>query len=59
MKGFVGKDKAHEVSEFFEAHPVPSADRVIKQCVEVIHTNTHWLDRDMKTIKNWLQLEQK
>ena len=52
MKGLIGEDKAREVREFFETHPVPSADRVVKQCIEVIHTNTQWLYRDMTLIKN-------
>ena len=57
MKGLIGEDKACEVREFFETHPVPSANRVVKQCVEVILTNTQWLNRDMTSIKNWLEME--
>ena len=52
--GFIGEDKAREVENFFTTHPLPSAERIVKQCVEAIHTNTQWLERDREAIKNWL-----
>lgn len=52
--GFIGEDKARDVENFFKTHPLPSAERIVKQCVEAIHTNTQWLERDRETIKNWL-----
>ena len=46
-----------DVEEFFMAHPVPTAERVIKQCLEAIRTNTRWLERDKEAIRKWLQEE--
>ena len=56
-KGFIGEDKAQEVEEFFKAHPVPTAERVIKQSLEAIRTNTRWLERDKEAIRKWLEEE--
>ena len=56
-KGFIGEDKLQDVEEFFKAHPVPTAERVIKQCLEAIRTNTRWLERDREAIRKWLQEE--
>ena len=55
VTGFIGEDKAKEVEQFFKDNPVPVADRVIKQSVEKIRTNTSWLERDREAMKKWLQ----
>ena len=55
--GFIGEDKARDIEEFFKSNPVPTAERVIRQCLEAIRTNTKWLERDRDAIKTWLKAE--
>lgn len=55
--GFIGEDKALDIEEFFKANPVPTAERVIRQSLEAIRTNTKWLERDRDAIKAWLKAE--
>lgn len=55
--GFIGEDKACDVEEFFKSNPVPTAERVIRQSLEAIRTNTKWLERDHDAIKAWLKAE--
>ncbi len=53
--GFIGHDKADDVQQFFNANPVPTADRTVKQNIEAIRMNTKWLERDGKAIEEWLR----
>lgn len=46
--------KADEVHAFFETHPVPSAERTIRQSIESIRASAKWLERDLQGIKTWL-----
>ncbi|NIO11473.1 MAG: M1 family peptidase [Deltaproteobacteria bacterium] len=52
---FHSEEKAKEVEEFFHAHPVPAAERTIRQSVERIHSNHLWLKRDAAVIRQWLE----
>jgi len=42
---FVTKEKAKEVEDFFEAHPVPLATRKISQMLENMRINSDYLER--------------
>ena len=46
-------DKATEVENFFNTHPNP-AERSIRQSIESIRLNAGWLERDWRSIENYL-----
>ncbi len=52
---FCSEEKAREVEEFFRSHPVPAAERTIRQSVERIRSNAMWLQHDGKPIRQWLE----
>jgi len=54
-KYFTQKAKAKEVQKFFEKKTVPTAVRTIQQSIEVIRTNSAWLERDRKHVEKFLK----
>ena len=48
------EDKAIEIEQFFKENPWPMAERVVKQNCEAIRLNANWLNRDSKTVQQWL-----
>jgi aminopeptidase N len=50
----IGYEKAQEVFEFFQTHPVPVADRTIKQSIERIRNNTNWLTQNRESLAKLL-----
>ena len=53
-ENFHSEEKAKEVEEFFHSHPVPAAERTIRQSLECIRSNHLWLQRDSESIRQWL-----
>jgi len=53
-KDFNTLEKANEVKEFFEKHPVPSAERTIKQSLESISTNHKILQSNKSNVAKFL-----
>jgi len=53
---FHSAEKAEEVETFFRSHPVPAAERTIRQSVERIRSNALWLERDRESIRRWLEM---
>ena len=51
-ENFSTLDRAKEVEEFFNAHPIP-AERTIKQSIENIRLNAAWIERDGAAIENY------
>ena len=51
---FTTEEKRQEVIEFFDAHPVPAADRTIRQGLERMEINIAWLDRNREELDRWL-----
>ena len=51
---FTTPEKREEVKEFFETHPVPSAERTIRQVLERMSNNIVWLDKNRDDLNNWL-----
>ncbi len=51
---FTTREKQDEVREFFETHPVPAADRTIRQGLERMSINIAWLDRNRDELSRWL-----
>ena len=43
---FVDAGKLADVEAFFKEHPVPAAERTIRQSLERIQLNIHWLERN-------------
>ena len=52
---FTTQERHDDVRRFFESHPAPSAARTIKQSLERIQLNIHWLERNAKELANWFQ----
>ncbi len=44
--GFTTQEMLEDVQEFFQAHPVPAAERSIRQSLERIRLNIAWLDKN-------------
>ena len=51
---FTTEEKRQEVIEFFDTHPVPAADRTIRQGLERMEINMAWLDRNREELRSWL-----
>ena len=47
---FTSEEKRQDVTEFFEAHPTPAAERTIRQALERIQLNTAWLNRNREVL---------
>ena len=50
---FATEEKFADVKAFFEAHPVPAAERTIRQSLEQIRLNIRWLARNGEEVANW------
>ena len=50
---FTTLEKAQEISEFFQVHPVPSAVRTVQQSLERIRINTRWLAHNRESLAAW------
>jgi len=57
-KDFANEEKAKDVEEFFKAHPVPAAERTIKQSVETIVASSKWLNANRDSVAKWLSQQQ-
>ena len=51
---FTSTEKLADVETFFTEHPVPAADRTIRQAVERIRLNIKWLERNQDDLAAWL-----
>ncbi len=51
---FTTPAKREEVRDFFDTHPVPSAERTIRQVLERMSNNIAWLDRNRDDLNAWL-----
>jgi puromycin-sensitive aminopeptidase len=52
---FTTAEREREVAECFQAHPVPSATRTVRQCLERIRINTRWLAQNQESLATWLK----
>jgi aminopeptidase N len=53
---FCSRDKAAEVEQFFQAHPVPAAERTLKQAFERIDTCVAVKERQAPAASAWLTM---
>ena len=51
---FTSSEQLDDVEQFFQEHPTPAAERTIRQAVERIKLNIHWLERNRDEIADWL-----
>lgn len=51
---FVSEEKVKDISDFFQAHPAPAAERTIQQSLENIRLNEAQLKRDSEAVKAYL-----
>jgi puromycin-sensitive aminopeptidase len=53
VSGFSTEEKKREVAQFFDEHPVPGADRALKQSFERIDMNIKWLVGNRESAREW------
>ncbi|MCM8794320.1 MAG: M1 family metallopeptidase [Candidatus Omnitrophica bacterium] len=51
---FIGKEICADIDRFFRTHPLPGAQRTMKQAVETIRANSSWASTDSQDIRQWL-----
>eukprot|EP01104_Vermistella_antarctica_P014067 TRINITY_DN4366_c0_g2_i1.p1 TRINITY_DN4366_c0_g2~~TRINITY_DN4366_c0_g2_i1.p1 ORF type:complete len:905 (-),score=311.21 TRINITY_DN4366_c0_g2_i1:47-2638(-) len=51
---FSSLEKADEIEAFFKTHPVPAAERTIKQSLETVRSNAKWLNNNRDAVATWL-----
>lgn len=54
-ENFATEDRALEIESFFKVHHFPGAERTIQQSIETIRLNAAWLNRDLDSIREYLQ----
>jgi len=54
IAGFTSEERAQEIEKFFKEHPVPNADRTIKQSLETIRANAKWVANNRESVATWL-----
>merc|ERR1739838_446319 len=54
-EGFASEEMAKEIEAFFVDHPAPSAERTIKQSLEMIRLREAWLKRDTANLQQFLK----
>ena len=51
---FTSTESLSDVENFFAEHPVPAAERTIRQATERIRLNIKWLERNRDELAGWL-----
>jgi len=54
IDGFASDEKAQDVEKFFGSHPVPNADRSIKQGLESIRAHAKWVNTNRDSVAKYL-----
>ena len=50
---FTSQDRLDDVEAFFGSHPVPAAERAIRQSLERVRLNIAWLERNRSELAGW------
>ena len=50
---FNSQEKADEIDSFFAEHPVPAAERTIRQALERVRLNIKWLEQNRQELTDW------
>ncbi len=51
--GFITPERREDVERFFTDHPVPGAERSVRQSLERISLNIAWLDKNRDELARW------
>ena len=51
--GFTTPERREDVERFFTDHPVPGAERSVRQSLERISLNIAWLDKNRDELARW------
>jgi len=54
-RSFSSLKQADEIEQFFQTHDCPSAERNIKQSLELIRANAAWRERDRESVSTFLK----
>eukprot|EP01116_Phalansterium_solitarium_P014381 TRINITY_DN3200_c0_g1_i1.p1 TRINITY_DN3200_c0_g1~~TRINITY_DN3200_c0_g1_i1.p1 ORF type:complete len:914 (+),score=361.44 TRINITY_DN3200_c0_g1_i1:169-2742(+) len=57
-KFFASEQKAAEIEKFFADHPLPQAERTIRQSIEEVRANARWLERNRDDVAAFLSAQQ-
>lgn len=55
VSGFSTEEKRREIAQFFAEHPVPGADRALRQSLERIDMSIKWLERNREPARKWFE----
>ncbi|XP_037041588.1 puromycin-sensitive aminopeptidase-like [Bradysia coprophila] len=55
-ENFTSEEKAHEVEQFFKENSFAGTERTVSQSVETIRLNAMWLQRDLQSITEFLDI---
>jgi puromycin-sensitive aminopeptidase len=53
-RGFTTQERLDDVKQFYAAHPVPAAERSVRQVIEGLELNVAWLDKNKDDVSQWL-----
>ena len=53
-RGFTTQERLDDVKQFYGAHPVPAAERSVRQVIEGIELNVAWRNKNKDDASNWL-----
>jgi puromycin-sensitive aminopeptidase len=54
-RGFTTQERLDDVRQFYTTHPVPAAERSVRQVIEGLELNVAWLDRNKEDVSQWLE----
>ena len=50
---FTTQERIDDIERFFRDHPTPAAERTIRQALERVRLNVHWLERNRDDLIGW------
>ena len=54
-RGFTTQERLDDVRQFYTTHPVPAAERSVRQVIEGLELNVAWLDKNKEDVSQWLE----
>jgi len=54
IEGFASEQRAKEIEEWYQKHPLGNLDRTVKQCVEKVRANSQWLVSNRAAVQSFL-----
>ena len=50
---FTSQERIDDIERFFAEHPAPAAERTIRQALERVRLNVHWLEQNRNDLVRW------